>query len=154
MLAITGAIEGNSQGKIYQELGLETLKSRRCYKRLNCIFKVINEEAPKCLIKLIPKCHHFIRTRNSQIPSFHCRPDCFKYWKWRKGGLPCPFWKLKKPAMILEKKCPDYDLPWITFSIQNVFLRIIFKQQRRILLLRHCCMLYFSPILVFVSSLL
>ena len=33
-LAITGAIQGSSRGKIYQELGLESLKSRRWYKRL------------------------------------------------------------------------------------------------------------------------
>ena len=33
-LAITGAIQGSSREKIYQELGLESLKNRRCYKRL------------------------------------------------------------------------------------------------------------------------
>ena len=33
-LAITGAIQGTSCDKIYQELGLESLKSRRWYKRL------------------------------------------------------------------------------------------------------------------------
>ena len=36
-LAITGAIQGSSRNKIYQELGLESLKSRRWYKRLNCM---------------------------------------------------------------------------------------------------------------------
>ena len=71
-----------------------------------------------------------------------------------EGRPPLSFLKIEKTCHDFGKKCPDYDLPWITFSIQNVFLRIIFKQQRRILLLRHCCMLYFSPILVFVSSLL
>ena len=29
-LAITGAIQGTSRSKLYQELGLESLKSRRC----------------------------------------------------------------------------------------------------------------------------
>ena len=38
-LAITGAIQGTSCDKIYQELGLELLKSRRSYKRLSCMFK-------------------------------------------------------------------------------------------------------------------
>ena len=33
-LAITGAIQGTSRDNIYQELGLESLKSRRWYKRL------------------------------------------------------------------------------------------------------------------------
>ena len=76
---ITGAIQGTSRDKIYQELGLETLKSRRWYERLSCMFKIMNEEAPNYLINLIPKCHQFIRTRNSQIPTFHCQMDCFKY---------------------------------------------------------------------------
>ena len=34
-LAITGAIQGTFRDKIYQELGLELLKSRRWYKLLN-----------------------------------------------------------------------------------------------------------------------
>ena len=37
-------------------------------------------------------------------------------WRVIKGaGLPCPFLKI-------EKKCPDYVLPWVKFSIQNVVL--------------------------------
>ena len=38
-LAITGAIQGTSRDKLYHELGLESLKSRRWYKRLSCMFK-------------------------------------------------------------------------------------------------------------------
>ena len=34
-LAITGAIQGTSRDKLYQELGLESLKSRRWYKHLS-----------------------------------------------------------------------------------------------------------------------
>ena len=34
-LAITGALQGTSHDKIYQELGLESLISRRRYKRLS-----------------------------------------------------------------------------------------------------------------------
>ena len=49
-LAITGAIQGTSRDKIYQELGLEPLKSRRWYKRLVCMFKIMNEKAPDYLI--------------------------------------------------------------------------------------------------------
>ena len=44
-LAITGAIQGTSRKKIYQELGLESLRARRWYKRLSCIFKIVKEEA-------------------------------------------------------------------------------------------------------------
>ena len=55
-LAITGAIQGTSHDKLYQELGLESLKSRRWYKRLSCMFKIMKKEAPNYLINLIPKC--------------------------------------------------------------------------------------------------
>ena len=78
-LAITGAIKGNSRDRIYAELGLEPLKDRRWYKRLTCMFKIMNEQAPHYLINLIPKCNQSIRTRNSHIPTFYCRTDCFKY---------------------------------------------------------------------------
>ena len=54
-LAITGAMQGNSRDKLYQELGLELLKSRRWYKRLSCLFKIMKKKAPNYLINLIPK---------------------------------------------------------------------------------------------------
>ena len=66
-LANTGAIQGTSRDKIYQELGLESLKSRRWYKRLSLMFKIMKEEAPNYLINLIPKCEQTIRTRNNKI---------------------------------------------------------------------------------------
>lgn len=37
-LVITGALQGTSHGKIYQEVGLVSLKSRRWYKSLSCLF--------------------------------------------------------------------------------------------------------------------
>ena len=54
-LAITGTIQGTSREKIYLELGLESLKNRRWYKRLCCMFKIMNEVAPKYLTNLIPR---------------------------------------------------------------------------------------------------
>ena len=43
-LAITGAIRGSSREKLYQELGLESLKSRRWYRKLCllCKYEKIN----------------------------------------------------------------------------------------------------------------
>ena len=78
-LAITGAIQGTSRDKLNQELGLESLKSRRWYKRLCCMYKIITEKTPNYLINLIPKCDPTIKTKNNSIPTFHCRTDCFKY---------------------------------------------------------------------------
>ena len=48
-LAIAGAKEGISRDKIYQELGLESLKSRRWYERLSCMFKIMKQKAPKII---------------------------------------------------------------------------------------------------------
>ena len=78
-LAITGAIQGTSRDKIYRELGLESLKSRRWYKRLVCMFKIMNEKSPNYLINLIPKYEPTIRTRSNSIPSYKCRTNCFKH---------------------------------------------------------------------------
>ena len=78
-LAITVAIQGTSREKIYQEQGLESLKNRRWYKHLCCTFKIMNEEAPKYLTNMIPKGQQTIVTRNSNIPTFYCRTDCFRY---------------------------------------------------------------------------
>ena len=66
-LAIIGAVQGTSGNKIYEELGIESLKSRRWYRRLSCMFEIIKEEAQNYLINLIPKCNQTIRKRNSHI---------------------------------------------------------------------------------------
>ena len=39
-LAITGAIQGTSQEKLLEELGLETLKSPKWLRRLCCMYKI------------------------------------------------------------------------------------------------------------------
>ena len=77
-LAITGAIKGSSCKKIYQEIGFESLKSGRWYKRLSCMFNIMNDKAPYYLKNIIPKCHQSTRLRNNRLPTFHCRTECFK----------------------------------------------------------------------------
>ena len=54
-LAVTGPIQGTSREKIYQGLGLESLRVRRWYKRLSCMFKIVKEEGPNYLINVIPQ---------------------------------------------------------------------------------------------------
>ena len=77
-LEITGAIKGCSREKIYQELGFESLKSLRRYKRLSCMFNIMNDKSPYYLKNIIPKCHQSTRLRNNRLPTFHCRTKCFK----------------------------------------------------------------------------
>ena len=61
-LGITNAIQRISRDKNYEELGLESLKARRSFKRLSCVFQNINKEAPTYLLNLTPKCNQTIRT--------------------------------------------------------------------------------------------
>ena len=42
-LAITGAIKGSFREKLYQELGLESFKSRGWYRRLCCMYKIMKK---------------------------------------------------------------------------------------------------------------
>ena len=44
-LAITGAVRGTSREKLYQELGFESLQQRRWYRKLCCLFKIINNQS-------------------------------------------------------------------------------------------------------------
>ena len=53
-LAITGATQGTSREKIYQELGLESLQLHRWYRKLCLFYKVFKNEHPKYLFYLIP----------------------------------------------------------------------------------------------------
>ena len=78
-LAITGAIQGTSRDKLNQELGLESLKTRRWYKRLCFMYKIMTEKAPNYLINLTRKCDPTFKARSNSITTFHCRTDCFNY---------------------------------------------------------------------------
>ena len=66
-IAITGAIRGTSSGKLYQELGLETLRSRR-WRRKRCLFyKIYKNKSPSYFYDLIPDRVKFYSTQSSQI---------------------------------------------------------------------------------------
>ena len=76
VLTITGATQGTSREKIFQELGLESLKSRRWFRRLCCMFKIMKNEAPNYLISFMPKREQIFNTRNKHLPTYNCRTDC------------------------------------------------------------------------------
>ena len=80
-LAITGAIKGSSTEKIYEELGLETLKSRRWYRKMSFLYKVLKNESPSYLFQNTPNAQRqsHRQTRNSgKIPSISVKHDYFK----------------------------------------------------------------------------
>ena len=78
-LAITGAIRGTSQTKIYKELGLESLKLRRYFRRLCKYFKIQQSGLPSYLLNLISQFNRIYNTGQSdKLESFYCRTDVFK----------------------------------------------------------------------------
>ena len=64
-LAITGAIRGTSQIKLYKELGLESLWFRRWFRRLCTFLKTKIHGKPKYLLNKIPSSHTHYNTRNN-----------------------------------------------------------------------------------------
>ena len=79
-LAITGAIKGTSQLKIYNELGLESLKFRRWFRRLCVFYKIEITQTPKYLYELLPTESHTFITRNIEnVETYYCSTNLFKY---------------------------------------------------------------------------
>ena len=77
-LAITGAVRGSSKEKVYQDLGLEYLSSRRWFKRLCLFYKIFKNKTPAYLFDMIPRPRHFLNTRNQHlIPQIFCRTVSF-----------------------------------------------------------------------------
>ena len=78
-LAITGTIRGTSREKLCAELGLESLKFRRWFRKLTCFYKIQSTGLPKYLLQLIPTNNHsYILRKPLIIPHYYCRTDTFK----------------------------------------------------------------------------
>ena len=72
VLAITCAIRGTRQDKLYQELGFESLKDRRRLRRLCYLNKIVNTKQPACLYDLIPPFQRSSRNKGCIYEPF-CR---------------------------------------------------------------------------------
>ena len=78
-LAITGAIRGSSREKLYSEIGIESLHSRRWFRKLCLFYKIFHDKLPKYLYDLIPKHNQLFNLRNrNQIPNIFCRTEFFR----------------------------------------------------------------------------
>ena len=78
-LAMTGAIRGTSRDKLYKELGLQYLSSRKWFKRLTLFHKILQNKSPTYLYNIIPKRQVFINLRNqNRIPQIFSRTDYFQ----------------------------------------------------------------------------
>ena len=79
-LAITGAIRGTSKTKLYKELGLEFLKSRRRFRQLCTFYKIRTYNIPLYLADLLHKGTHSYNTHNSEdITTFQSRTETFNF---------------------------------------------------------------------------
>ena len=76
-LAITGAIRGTSKIKLYNEIGLESLKDRRWMRRLSFFYKFFSNHSPSYLFNSLPS-----RTVSQRYPncfnSLRCRTVLFQ----------------------------------------------------------------------------
>ena len=78
-LAMTGAIKGSFTEKLYQELGIEHLRSKRWFRKLCLFYKIIKSKSPPYLLNLIPRSSRLHTIRNSDnITPFKVRHNFFK----------------------------------------------------------------------------
>ena len=78
-MAITGAIQGTSKEKLYQEIGLESLQLRHWYRKLGMFYKIFKSKSPPYLFKLIPEKTSSYVTRNADnIPLFNIKRNFYK----------------------------------------------------------------------------
>ena len=78
-LALTSAIRCTTTEKIYQELGLQYLKSRCWLKKLCQFYKIFNKKSSSYLFNLIPNFNRVSNTRLIyNIPPIKGRHDYFK----------------------------------------------------------------------------
>ena len=78
-LAIMGAVRENSGQKLYEELGFESLQQRHWYRKLCCLFKIINNQSPGYRFQLILSLDTRYFSQNSEnIPQFRTKHDFFR----------------------------------------------------------------------------
>ena len=80
-IAITGTIRGTSSEKFFQELRMETWRSRRWFRKLYLFHKILHSKLPNYLFKLIPKNNNPYASQsvlNNQIPCFNVKTNFFK----------------------------------------------------------------------------
>ena len=68
-IATTGAIRGTSSEKLYQELGLESLRSRRWFRKLCLFYQMYKNKSHSYLYNLIPDRVEFYSTQSGEINS-------------------------------------------------------------------------------------
>ena len=92
MLGNNWCNKSTSTEKIYQELGLESLKSRRWFRKLYHFYKMFNEKSPSYLFKLIP---NFNRVHNTRL-SYNIPPIKVRHYYFKNSFFPSAISEWKK----------------------------------------------------------
>ena len=74
-LAVTGAWQGTSRVKIYEELGWESLSERRICRRVLQIHKIVDKKTPQYLHLCLPPNRNVIINLPLIFQEFKCRTD-------------------------------------------------------------------------------
>ena len=107
-------MRGISSEKLFQELGLETLKSRRWLRKLCLFYKLVKEKSPTYLFQLIPE-------NNTPCITGSVQKNKIRFFKTKTIF----FKNLSFPAVIMEWHKIDVNIGNSTSG--NVFERVIPK---------------------------
>ena len=78
-LEITGTISGTSYEQLNQELGFETLQSRRWFRKLCLFYKIVNNQSPSYLFDYISSTGRIYNTRNAaNVPRIISKHNFFR----------------------------------------------------------------------------
>ena len=123
-LALTGAIRGSLRETFYQKLGLVSLQLRRWYRKLSCIYKIYNKQAPGYLTELIPTRNEVYQTRYiTNVPFLSFKHNFFvPFLSFKHNFLKNTFFP---SAILLEWNKQDLSLQ--KSASYNVFKNSILK---------------------------
>ena len=124
-MEITGAIRDTLAEKIYQELGLQSLKSRRWFRKLCHFYEIFNDKCSSYLFNLIPNFNRHNTRLGYNIPPIKVRHDYFKnsfflsaILEWNKPDLnirnSASFNAFKKKLLDFIRHCANSN-----FDIHN-----------------------------------
>lgn len=78
-LLIIGVVRRTSWEKLYAELGLESLKFGRWFRKFACFHKIQSTGLPKCIFQLILTNNHtYLLRKPRNVLQYHSRTDTFK----------------------------------------------------------------------------
>ena len=118
-LAITGTIKESYTGKFYQELGIEHLPSRLCFRKPCLFYKISSNKLPPYLFNLIRSSCRMHTTRNSDnITPFKVKHNSFFEWNKLDLGIPN-----SDSLEIFKKNSLNFVRPWSSnvFNTNNLF---------------------------------